>query len=177
MKKIIFIILSALVQSIVFAEVPPKQLDEINYLLNFISNSHCILNRNGSDHDAYDAVAHIEKKYEHFLDEIKTTEDFIKYSATKSLLSGDYYQVKCSGKKTITTQQWLLEELKQYRAKKSSGNLKKKSVICEAPRPKICTREYMPVCAKLKTNVFKTYATGCTACADVNVISYTTDSC
>ena len=54
-------------------------------------------------------------------------------------------------------------------------------VICKNPRPLMCTREFAPVCALKedldgnKTQV--TYATGCTACADPQVLSYKQGSC
>jgi len=58
------------------------------------------------------------------------------------------------------------------------GDSKKNNVtICTEPRPQICTREYKPVCAKLRDGSVKTYATGCTACADSNVISYVDKAC
>lgn len=60
--------------------------------------------------------------------------------------------------------------------------------VCKEPRPQMCTREYNPVCATKDTGVrcvttpcpsieLKTYATGCTACADKKVISYTAGEC
>lgn len=49
---------------------------------------------------------------------------------------------------------------------------------CTEPRPEICTREYNPVCATLSTGKQqKTYATGCTACADPAVIKYRQGPC
>ena len=60
-------------------------------------------------------VSHIEKKYDYFRDDIKNTEEFIEYSATKSTMSGDYYTVSCPGKETIRTQDWLMAELKRFR--------------------------------------------------------------
>ena len=52
---------------------------------------------------------------------------------------------------------------------------------CPAHRPEICTREYRPVCATLESNASpvrqKTYATGCTACADPSVVSYIDGAC
>ena len=61
-------------------------------------------------------------------------------------------------------------------------------IKCKEPRPEICTREYNPVCATVKTSVVcvttpcpsaeeKTYATGCTACADPKVIKYRQGQC
>ena len=43
------------------------------------------------------------------------TEAFIKYSATKSTMSGKYYTVKCPDGKEIRSQDWLLEELAVFR--------------------------------------------------------------
>lgn len=61
-------------------------------------------------------------------------------------------------------------------------------MLCKDPRPQICTREYKPVCATKNTGVVcvttpcpsteeKTYATGCTACADAKVIKYQQGQC
>ena len=102
------------------ADVPAAQTEEVNHLLAFVKNSGCILNRNGTDYPAEKAVSHIEKKHEYFRDEIKSTEDFIEYSATKSLMSGDYYTVVCPGKETVKTRDWLLTELKEYRSNRKS---------------------------------------------------------
>lgn len=50
-------------------------------------------------------------------------------------------------------------------------------ILCEEPRPQICTREYDPVCAKLEDGSEKTYATGCTSCSDSKVTSYKKGVC
>ena len=50
-------------------------------------------------------------------------------------------------------------------------------VQCLEPRPQICTREYIPVCASLMDGAMKTYPSGCTACSDANVVSYRPDQC
>ncbi len=36
-------------------------------------------------------------------------------------------------------------------------------IHCTAPRPKVCTMDYKPVCAQLKDGSFKTYSNGCSA--------------
>ena len=98
------------------ADVPPEQVAEVEHLLDFVKNSGCIINRNGVEHPAENGVSHIMKKYDYYRDDTSSTEDFIRYSATKSILSGSYYSVTCPGKKAINTQDWLLEELQRYRA-------------------------------------------------------------
>ena len=107
---------SVMLFDVALADVPAGQVKEVNHLLGFVKNSGCIINRNGTDHPAAEGVSHIENKYDYFRDDIKSTEDFIEYSATKSTMSGSYYMVSCPGKKTIRTQDWLMAELTHFRA-------------------------------------------------------------
>lgn len=87
---------------------------EIQHLLAFVKNTQCTYIRNGTHHSGEEAVKHIEKKYNYFADDIKTTEDFIRLSATKSTMSGKTYSVICDGK-TTSSAQWLLDELREFR--------------------------------------------------------------
>lgn len=89
---------------------------EIRHLLSYIENSQCTFIRNGSSHDAVNAKKHIEKKYNYLESRIDTTEGFIKYTATKSSISGKQYKVMCAGKDYLVGQ-WLSDELRQYRSK------------------------------------------------------------
>jgi len=120
--KYLFLLLSVSIVSvsvlgnIAFADVPAGKVHEVKHLLEFVKTSGCIINRNGSNHPAEQAIEHIEMKYDYFRDRINNTEDFIEYSATKSTMSGDYYTVTCPGKKAIRTQDWLMGELKRFRA-------------------------------------------------------------
>lgn len=118
--KNIFVLLKLLAVAVLVinaaqADVPAEQVKEVSHLLDFVKNSGCTINRNGRDHPAADGVSHIQKKYDYFRDDIKSTEDFIEYSATKSTMSGEYYTVTCPGKEMINTQDWLLAELKRFR--------------------------------------------------------------
>ena len=89
---------------------------EINHLLNYVETTQCKYERNGTIHDGKKAVGHIKTKYNYFEDDIKTAEDFIKYSATKSTFSGDYYHIICDNKNPVKSKDWLLVELKKYRS-------------------------------------------------------------
>lgn len=113
--KILFIYLFVLHAA--NADVPADQVSEVNHLLAYVKNSGCVINRNGTDHPAEKGIEHIEMKYDYFRDDIKNTEEFIEYSATKSTMSGDYYMVTCPGREAIRTQDWLMAELKHFRAK------------------------------------------------------------
>ena len=50
-------------------------------------------------------------------------------------------------------------------------------ILCEEPRPQICTREYDPVCATLKDGSTRIGATGCTSCSDSEVVGYKKGAC
>ena len=88
---------------------------EIDHLLDFIGKTNCKYIRNTSSHTGVEAKEHINKKYSYYKEKIHSAEDFIKYSATKSELSGTSYKVLCPGKSTQDSSAWLLDELKHYR--------------------------------------------------------------
>jgi hypothetical protein len=88
---------------------------EINHLLEFVANTTCQYERNGSVYDGARAEKHINRKYEYFKDKINSAEDFIKYSATKSTMSGKHYKIHCDNIATQNSSDWLLNELKKYR--------------------------------------------------------------
>ena len=106
-----------LFSAVAHADVSGSQLDEVNHLLNFVKNSQCVMTRNGDEHSGAEGLKHIQRKYDYFRDKISSTEEFIEYSASKSTMSKKYYTVSCDGKTSIKTQDWLLEELKQFRSK------------------------------------------------------------
>ncbi len=116
MKKF-YLAVFIFVSNFAIADVSPEQLNEVSHLLDFVKNSGCIINRNGTDYPAEKGLEHINNKYNYFRDDIKTTEDFIMLAASRSTMSGKHYKVRCPGMKTLTTQDWLLAELKQYRVK------------------------------------------------------------
>jgi hypothetical protein len=99
------------------ADVPAAQKGEVDHLLKFVEQSDCIMIRNGTEHDGKEALSHIQVKYDYFRNNIKSTEDFIKFSASKSTMSGRYYTVKCPGKEEMKSRDWLLNELESFRQK------------------------------------------------------------
>lgn len=115
LRKIFIPIFILIISPVLQADVPESQRAEVEHLFHFIQQSDCIFERNGKQYPAAEAVEHIKNKYDYFRDRIKSTEEFIEYSATKSTMSGRMYYVYCPGKERITSQQWLLTELKHYR--------------------------------------------------------------
>ncbi len=88
---------------------------EVFHLLEFLRSSDCAMERNGKRYESEDAYSHVRKKYEYFQDKIRTAEDFVEYSASKSTMSGKYYYVFCKDEPAVLTRDWLLEELRSYR--------------------------------------------------------------
>ena len=84
-------------------------------MLSYVSTSSCVYERNGDLYAGFEAVKHIKKKYDYYKDNVKTAEDFIKYAATKSTLSGKKYKIHCPELDVQDSSDWLLEELAKYR--------------------------------------------------------------
>jgi len=104
------------------ADVDELSKKEINHLLSYVQNSKCTYIRNGTSYNSKKARNHIERKYKYFEDEIQSTEDFIRLSATKSMMFSSRYFIKCPHKKKIESSKWLLKELHQYRNMVKSYN-------------------------------------------------------
>ena len=87
---------------------------EIAALLNFVERTECTFIRNGKEYDSLEARQHIEKKYNYYKERITTAEDFIKYSAAKSSITGKPYKVLCNGVR-MNSAEWLNAELDKVR--------------------------------------------------------------
>ncbi len=115
MLKKFFLLSFLLLFSSEAAEVNYKV--EIVHLLAYVKNTSCKYIRNGEAHDGVAAAQHIQNKYDYYKDDIHSAEEFIKYSATKSTVSGSKYYIECSGSSRVESAQWLLAELDRYRKK------------------------------------------------------------
>ena len=114
--KIVLAILILIFSSQCFAA--DVQQSEINHLLQYVEKTDCKYERNGTKYLGKDAVAHMQKKYSYFKDNIHSAEDFIAYSATKSEMSGKPYTIHCPGQTAINSRDWLLKELQLFRKNK-----------------------------------------------------------
>ncbi|MEA3411290.1 MAG: DUF5329 domain-containing protein [Pseudomonadota bacterium] len=92
----------------------PRTEDEIRHLLAFIETSGCTFIRNGNEYPSDEARDHIAMKYGYVRKKAESSEDVIRYVATKSSMTGRIYTVRCDGGE-IPSAQWLTQELKTYR--------------------------------------------------------------
>jgi Family of unknown function (DUF5329) len=90
---------------------------EIQHLMTYIENSECAFIRNDKVYDAGRAREHIQKKFKATKRWVKTTEDFIEFTATKSSMSGKPYKVQCAGQELLCAD-WLKTELARFRQNK-----------------------------------------------------------
>ena len=91
---------------------------EILHLFDYLENSNCEFNRNGSWYSPHEAVRHIQKKYRYLVKKglINTAEQFIDRAASRSSLSSESYLVRCGDSKPIESFDWFTDELKKFRA-------------------------------------------------------------
>jgi hypothetical protein len=90
----------------------------IRHLIDYVAGSGLTFVRNTGEHTPAEAAAHMEKKYDHFRDDIDTAEEFIDLCATRSLLSGKPYLVIDDRGRTVPTADWLRAELAAYRTRR-----------------------------------------------------------
>jgi len=111
---ITFLLIAATVLSPMESQADTKI--EIKHIIAYIENSKCIFIRNGKEYNIKEALVHIQNKYKYTKRRIKSAEDFIKYTVTKSSMSGRPYTVRCDGREILSAE-WLSEELKRFREK------------------------------------------------------------
>ena len=93
---------------------------EIEQLINFVAQSGCDFERNGSVHDSESAAAHMRLKLRNGKRYVKKTEHFIDRLASESSWTGRKYHAICDCKR-ITSGDWLHAELKRIRSKDSDS--------------------------------------------------------
>lgn len=118
MKRLSRVVLGLIFLAVSAGQVfPAESLDDsIKYLLDYVAKSDVTFIRNGQTHTPQEAVDHIKAKYDNFKSEIKTPEDFIRLSASKSLLTGEAYRVRSTDGKEMRLDEWLTAALKEHRS-------------------------------------------------------------
>ena len=90
---------------------------KIEFLKTELANSNCSLERNGKRYNAKKALKHINRKHEHFEDEIDSASKFIELTATQSSMSGKPYFIIC-GDNQVESAIWLSKKLSEVQNQK-----------------------------------------------------------
>ena len=116
MKKILvsaFIILALFSGSLSAQDNIEKK--KIEFLISSVENLEgAIFIRNGSEYDGKQAAEHLRMKLKNAGGYVQTADDFIRLCASKSYITGRPYMIRLSNGKTIKSEEYFREKLKEY---------------------------------------------------------------
>ena len=114
--RILFLILPWLLLCSASMASPANPDPELEFLLDAVEQSACTFTRNGSEHSAAAAAAHLRMKYQRAGARVKGADQFIERLASRSSLSGKPYTLQCGEAAPVPTREWLQEQLAGYRS-------------------------------------------------------------
>jgi hypothetical protein len=87
---------------------------KIEFLISSVENlKGAIFIRNGSEYDGKVAAKHLRMKLQN-TSVVQTADDFIRLCASKSSTTGKPYMIRSFDGKTLKSQEYFLEKLKEY---------------------------------------------------------------
>ncbi|MBV8876854.1 MAG: DUF5329 domain-containing protein [Gammaproteobacteria bacterium] len=99
------------------ADVAPTEQARIEYLLQVVGSMHdAQFIRNGKAYDSSAAVSHLRSKLRAAGARVRTAEDFIRYCASKSSLSGQPYEVRFADGQVTLAADFLRQRLLEFDA-------------------------------------------------------------
>jgi len=115
-RQLLFTIIFFLIVPRTMAGQPAEDLDAtVRYLIAYVQESDVTFKRNSTRYNGVEAAEHIDRKYQHFKDDIDTPEKFIELCATGSLMTGKSYFIITRQGKQLPSSEWLHTELAAYR--------------------------------------------------------------
>jgi len=117
MKKIM---VAAFIVLALFAGAVSAQTDieknKIEFLISSVENlKDAKFIRNGSEYNGQEAAKHLRMKLRRAGDRIQTADDFIRLITSKSSVSGKPYLIMLPDGKTIKSEKYFRDKLKEYR--------------------------------------------------------------
>ena len=107
--------LAGLVLVAVSAHASDSTMDaEIDHLLESVGGSDCVFVRNGDEHGAVAAKAHLQMKRRKGRRYYKSTYEFIDRIASRSSWSGKEYRIRCDEEEK-TAKAWFVARLERFR--------------------------------------------------------------
>ena len=108
-------VLGMLILKSLYLQAADTTEHEVRLLIDAIAASHCDFNRNGRQHTAEEAAAHLELKYARAGKHIDSADEFITQLASSSSFTGKPYLMSCEGD-TLPAGEWMIDALEQIRA-------------------------------------------------------------
>ncbi|HLO25779.1 MAG TPA: DUF5329 family protein [Geobacteraceae bacterium] len=116
MKNILVLALAvlALFSGVVSAQ-DTMEKKKIEFLISSVENlKEAKFIRNGSEYNGKEAAEHLRMKLKNAGGRVKTADDFIRLCASKSYISGKPYMIRSSDGKTIKSEEYFREKLKEF---------------------------------------------------------------
>lgn len=103
--------------------LPPLESQKIEFLLHAVETlQDAKFVRNGTAYDAKAAEKHLRLKLRAAGSRIKTADEFIRYCATGSSISGLPYEIHFSDGRVVTSEAFLRQKLAEFPAKDSNSS-------------------------------------------------------
>lgn len=116
--KFVLFLLLAIAALPLFADPGDVEQRKIDYLIaevGQLKDAHFI--RNGAEYDVDKAVAHLQLKRRNAGSRVKTAQDFIRYCATQSSMSGEKYRIRFASGETVDSATFFEQRLAAYPGK------------------------------------------------------------
>jgi Family of unknown function (DUF5329) len=97
------------------ASASPSESARIDYLLTVVASMHdAQFIRNGKAYDGEAAVSHLRSKLRVAGGRVKTAEDFIRYCASESSVSGEPYEIRFADGRVVLSADFLRQKLLEF---------------------------------------------------------------
>jgi hypothetical protein len=117
MHRLAALLLTGVVAFAHAGALAPVESQKIEYLIAAIETLNDVqFVRNGTAYSAKAAADHLRLKLENAGSRVRSAEDFIRYCASVSSVSGTPYQIRFSGGRVVMSEAYLREKLSGFRA-------------------------------------------------------------
>lgn len=118
MPRLTALLLVGLVVLAQAGDLAPLEGQKIDYLIAAIETlNNAQFVRNGTAYDAKAAADHLRLKLKNAGSRVKTAEDFIRYCASVSSVSGTPYGIRFSDGRVVTSEAYLRQKLSEFEAR------------------------------------------------------------
>lgn len=118
--RALWVLLMVLASTLAWAASPPPRPTEVQRIEALIAAvgrlEGATFIRNGSEHTAAEAADHLRLKWKNAGKRVRTAEDFIRYCATQSSMSGRKYRIRLADGRELDSADWFSAELRRYDA-------------------------------------------------------------
>jgi hypothetical protein len=115
MSRLLAVTLLSLVAVARGGDPAPTERSRIEYLLGVVASLHdAQFIRNGRAYDGQAAVSHLRTKLRAAGSRVQTAEDFIRYCASESSVSGKPYEIRFADGRVVLSADFLRQQLLEF---------------------------------------------------------------